>query len=449
MLNVKQMNNSCMQHIDYSQQQTLADFDYRLLIKALGKGIKGARSLSIEEAKLLIMGFAAGHVTRAQMASAMMLMRVRGETESEIAGVALGLKQLLQPQWQQLDVDIDWPVYAGKREQLPWLLLSAKLLAKQGKRIVLHGDAQSLSHRRHVGHCVQALGIETCQMPAQVNKALAKHNIVYVDATAMLPVINECRSLHQELGLRSLIQFSVRCINPCNATLSLRSYFHPGLDKTHANVAKLMGNYLLNNPAQQGKNDEPDNYSLIAIFKGLQGETEFNPRVSTDLRLVALSNEKEVASFNEYAFSIPTVLEAVSAVKIGQAELSEANLSTLWETGRLGLPSTERTSLMMQIAQASTCLTFAMADKLLSFNVTTPTSSSTKGDKKAAQLANYTEVEFSEAQIIALYEQAKTILHSRWSDTTMDTTKTCLAVDEYSLEVPCKTGSTHQTVCSQ
>ena len=66
------------------------EFDFRLLIKALGKGEKGSRALTFDEACLLLEGFAKGKATRAQMASAMMLMRVRGETTEEISGMVIG-----------------------------------------------------------------------------------------------------------------------------------------------------------------------------------------------------------------------------------------------------------------------------------------------------------------------------------------------------------------------
>ncbi len=64
------------------------DFDHRKLVKALGKGIKGSRSLNFAEASHLITAFAKGDVSSSQMAAAMMLMRVRGESIEELAGVA-------------------------------------------------------------------------------------------------------------------------------------------------------------------------------------------------------------------------------------------------------------------------------------------------------------------------------------------------------------------------
>ncbi|WP_434926576.1 glycosyl transferase [Shewanella sp. HL-SH2] len=305
-----------MPKIGQLELTSVEDFDFRLLIKALGKGEKGSRSLTFAEASLLIQGFAKGKVTKAQMASAMMLMRVRGETVAEVAGVVAGLKHTINPAWGELNVDIDWPVYAGKREQLPWLLLVTKMLARKGMRIMLHGDSQALPHRRHVESCIQALDIALCQTAEKAQQALDDSGIVYVPAGDLAPVLDDCRLLHQELGLRSIIQTASRCINPSNAPLSLRSYFHPGLDELHQKVAEKL---FTEDVYQQG---------VVAIFKGLQGETEINPRVTTDVQVVQCSGENVQFS----AFELPTLLEGFSGAKVGQAELPSEILAQLWRT---------------------------------------------------------------------------------------------------------------------
>jgi len=326
------------------------EFDFRLLIKALGKGEKGSRALTFAEASLLLEGFAKGKATRVQMASAMMLMRVRGETTEEVAGMVAGLRRTLDIAWGSLAVDIDWPVYAGKREQLPWLLLVAKLLASQGIRVMLHGDSLALPHRRHVESCLNAVNIACCTTPQSANAALQSDNIVYVRAGDLAPVLDECRQLHQELGLRSLIQTAVRCINPANAPISLRSYFHPGLDNLHQGICEVL---FANGEYHDGS---------IAIFKGLQGETEFNPRVSTTITVVNGQTDNIAVS----SLSIPTLLEGFSGAKVGQAELSSEILALLWGE-KQPFVTRELTALMSRtmIEQALSSITATLAAVLL------------------------------------------------------------------------------------
>ncbi|MGI2169396.1 glycosyl transferase [Shewanella sp. MF05960] len=328
-------------------------FDFRLLIKALGKGEKGSRSLTFAEASLLLEGFALGHATRVQMASAMMLMRVRGETVDEVAGIVAGLRHTLHSDWQSLSVDIDWPVYAGKREQLPWLLLVATLLAKQGVRVMLHGDSQALPHRRHVESCLDALSIRCCTTPQSAALALASDGIVYVRAGDLAPVLDDCRQLHQELGLRSVIQTAARCINPSNAPISLRSYFHPGLDDLHQQVSEAL---FANNEYPPGH---------VAIFKGLQGETEFNPRVATLMKVVS----KKAANVTVSSSTIPTLLAGFCGAKVGQADLSSDILALLWRETQ-PLLATELSGVMSRtmIEQALSSISATLTAVILLLN---------------------------------------------------------------------------------
>jgi len=326
------------------------EFDFSLLIKALGKGEKGSRALTFDEACLLLEGFAKGKATRAQMASAMMLMRVRGETTEEISGMVAGLRRTVDKDWHSLEVDIDWPVYAGKREQLPWLLLVAKLLAKQGVRVMLHGDSQALPHRRHVESCLASLNIACCTTPQMANVALQSDNIAYIRQGDLAPVVDEGRQLHQELGLRSLIQTGARCINPTNAPISLRSYFHPGLDAVHQGVCEVLfakSEYLA---------------GTVAIFKGLQGETECNPRVATTISVV----DGQADNVKISSVTIPTLLEGFSGAKVGQAELSSDILALLWREQE-PFSADALTTLMSRtmIEQALSSITATLAAVLL------------------------------------------------------------------------------------
>ncbi|WP_076409928.1 glycosyl transferase [Shewanella sp. UCD-KL12] len=336
---------------------------YQGLVKALGRGEKGSRALTMKESQFLIQGFSQGIGTKAQLAAALMLMRVRGETCEEVAGAALGIKSTISEQWSNLDVSIDWPCYAGKRELLPWLLLAAKVLAGQGERVLLHGDPKSLSHRKHIGAYVEAIGIPKATTPVEAKLALETSGICYVDADSFTPLVAQFRALHQELGLRSLFQTAIRCTNPANAAVSLRSYFHPGVDTMHLNVAKLMAKVCLDpqliysdevdtsqtdifavksaegkrteGKITEGKRTEAKSAEIcseselsqrryavqafalngrVGIFKGVQGETEVNPRISTHFSIT--SNQKSLGML------LPTRLEGLVGISTLSSSLT-------------------------------------------------------------------------------------------------------------------------------
>ena len=307
---------------------------YQALVKALGRGAKGSRSLTLEESTFLITGFYDGYGTRAQLATSLMLMRVRGETIDEIVGVTLGIQSTISSEWQTIDASIDWPCYAGKRDMLPWLLLAAKVLAKEGERVLLHGDPHSLSHRLHIARYVASLGIPVVSSPKEAKSALDRVGICYLDAEHLTPLVLAFRSLHQELGLRSLFQTAIRCVNPASAPVSLRSYFHLGLDKVHAKVARSIAVF---NPESKAVR--------VGVFKGVQGETEVNPRIATEIIIVTGNSQQ--------GFVLPTLLEGVigitkftSQLETEQKQIAELFLS-VWQRGELVshnelIPDTQR-----------------------------------------------------------------------------------------------------------
>ncbi|MEI6860343.1 MAG: glycosyl transferase [Shewanella sp.] len=361
---------------------------YQALIKTLGRGEKGSRPLTLNEAYFLISGFCDGIGSKVQLAAALMLMRVRGETSDEVAGAALGIKSSISVKWSTLDVSIDWPCYAGKRELLPWLLLAAKVLASQGERVLLHGDPRSLSHRQHIADYVEQLNIPKASNPEEALAALDAVGICYVDADNFSPLVAQFRELHQELGLRSLFQIAIRCTNPANAPVSLRSYFHPGLDKMHDKVAKLMAQAcidppLLDNSCQNKFDNHLDhnlnisfnstdvNSSLqafavkgrVGIFKGVQGETEINPRISTELTITSRLNSQVI--------HLPTRLEAFVGMKSLTSELAVSPeqtrliLSQIWDQSDVSVnvshPPLSGSTLdkLDQVAQASVISTLS------------------------------------------------------------------------------------------
>ncbi|MCL1137025.1 glycosyl transferase [Shewanella pneumatophori] len=324
-------SNLLMGHIGSCKPDKLIDkAGYIKLIQALGRGKKGSRSLSLNESFQLIQGFKFGIGTAAQLSAALMLMRVRGESAEEIAGVTLALKQSVDPQWQSLNITLDWPCYAGKRDQLPYMLFCAKALAKQGERILIHGDNRVLHHRHHVGDVIQALGIVEVNSAAEAQVILDRDGLCYVNADKLTAFADTFKDLHQQLGLRSLYQTAIRCLNPGNAQLNIRSYFHGGLASLHVKVAKLLAQYV---PA-----------SRVLIFKGYQGEAEINPRCSTklfispwqdiDCQSAGVSGEDEVLSIN-----LPTALDMLRGDKLLAKHLSANWLTTLIGSNTEYLPT--------------------------------------------------------------------------------------------------------------
>lgn len=228
-------------------------------IRILGKGKKGSRPLTRDEAYDAMRLIMAGEVEPVQLGAFMMLMRVKEETRDELAGfVQAARASFMQP----IDVSpahLDWSSYAGKRRHLPWFLLSALLLAENGIRIFMHGARGHTAGRIYTQNVLSFLGIECATSLHQAKQQLMLHNFSYLALEHFCPRLHEIIELRPLLGLRSPVHTLVRLLNPFDAPYSIQGIFHPGYRPVHQEAALLLGQ------------------AHVAVFKGEGGEAERNP----------------------------------------------------------------------------------------------------------------------------------------------------------------------------
>lgn len=274
-------------------------------IKLTGRGEKGRRSLTQKEAYDALSSYLNGDAELLQLAVLLMLQRVRCETPEEAAGYIQALRNTISPQWQTLKADLDWPCFAGKKRQPPWLLLAAKVLAQQGKRIVIHGFNAIDAVKYQVEEACPALNIQIADTPEQAQQILAQNNICYLPLSAYCPKLIPLLALREKVGLRTPLNTVARSLNPSNAPFAIHGVFHKGYEKLHAQAALLTGEV-----------------NMIA-FKGEGGESEVNPRVSS-----LICGVQTIAGESTYIEEEwPTFLPEVGG---GHTEVSGAYLQSVW-----------------------------------------------------------------------------------------------------------------------
>lgn len=232
-------------------------------IKLTGRGEKGRRSLTQKESYDALSCYLNGDAELLQLAVLLMLQRVRCETNEEAAGYVEALREKINPQWKTLKADLDWPCFAGKKRQPPWLILAAKVLAENGTRIVLHGYNAVDAIKYQVESACPLLGITIAKTPEQAKQCLDETNLCYLPLESYCPELIPLLNLREKVGLRTPLNTVARSLNPTHAPYAIHGVFHKSYEKLHAKAALLT---LENN--------------MIA-FKGEGGESEINPRVST------------------------------------------------------------------------------------------------------------------------------------------------------------------------
>lgn len=241
---------------------TPAEHPFAEFVRILGKGKRGARGLSREEARAAMTLLLEGKVEDTQLGAFLMLLRHKEESAEELAGFTEALRAQLQA--PQIAVDLDWPSYAGKKRHLPWYLLAAKCLAGNGVRIMLHGGGAHTAGRMYTEQVLDLLEIPLCRDWASLAHALDEQQLAFFPLQDWAPQLQRMIDLRNTLGLRSPIHSLARVLNPLAARCGLQSIFHPGYQAVHREASRLLGDHVI-------------------VVKGDGGEIEINPDVASHL----------------------------------------------------------------------------------------------------------------------------------------------------------------------
>ncbi|WP_137165817.1 glycosyl transferase family protein [Salinimonas lutimaris] len=234
-------------------------------IKIIGKGQKGSRSLTRDEAYTAMKMVLNEEVTGDQRGAFLMLLRTREETPDEVIGFLQACREMLHPEVAALPASIDIGCYAGKRRQLPWYLLSAACLAQAGIKVFLHGAHEPGSGRLYASLVLPALGLPLAGSASQAAEHLKGQHAAYLDLENILPPLNTIIKLREVFGLRSCANTLGRLLNPSAAPASVQGVFHTHLDHKHGKVNEAFGQFQ----------------SLC--FRGDGGDPEVNSERETEL----------------------------------------------------------------------------------------------------------------------------------------------------------------------
>ena len=229
-------------------------------VRILGKGRRGSRSLTYEEALAAMGHILKGETEDVQLGAFMMLLRVKEENADELAGFTQATKDHLKNTVPaNISAHLDWSSYAGKRRQLPWYLLAALTLADNGIKVFMHGADGHTEGRIYSSHVLEFLGITLAKSWDDVESQLDESHFSFLSMEHLCPELQSIIDLRNIFGLRSPVHSFSRLLNPLNCQYVTQGVFHPGYGPSHQHGAKLLG------------------YERLSILKGEGGECESNP----------------------------------------------------------------------------------------------------------------------------------------------------------------------------
>jgi len=198
-------------------------------IREIGRGVKGARSLSFTDAHHLFKAMIDGKVSDLEMGAILIAMRIKGESVDEIAGFLQAAESSFSPLQapHSAFVPIVIPSYNGARRAANLTPLLALLLAREGAPVLVHGVVLDAG-RVTSAEIFHSLGIEVSTSQEQAEKNWQKGLPAFMPIEQVAPRLAQLLALRKILGLRNSTHTLVKIMQPfAQPALRLTSYTHP------------------------------------------------------------------------------------------------------------------------------------------------------------------------------------------------------------------------------
>ena len=294
-----------MEHLPASQSsepgaEPLEPFRAARFIKEIGRGVKGARSLSRDDARELYAAMLDGRVSDLEMGGIMLAMRIKGESVAEIAGFLdaahAAFAPLTAPAGSCAPVII--PSYNGSRKLPNLTPLLAMLLAREGVPVLVHGVTEDPG-RVTTAQILQELGFPLSHTAQQAADQLARHAPAFMPVAALAPRLSRLLDLRAILGVRNSTHTLVKILQPfAGPALRLVSYTHP---EYHA----MLGEYFITAaPPAQGD---------VFLMRGTEGETVANAKRGQQIEWFHEGHRSVLAEKDEPTDDMPALPESSDA----------------------------------------------------------------------------------------------------------------------------------------
>jgi len=189
--------------------------DFAPLIKEIGRGSRGARDLTREQAQALFGGLLDGTVPDLERGAILMAMRIKGESLDEL----LGFEAAMQERTARIDVPagprlVLLPAFNGARKQANLMPLVALLLARAGIPVLIHGR-HDFDSRISPFELLQALGLPAAGDVAQAQAQLAgPGRLAVMPLDRLNPGLDAMMALRPRLGVRNSSHSVAKLLDP-------------------------------------------------------------------------------------------------------------------------------------------------------------------------------------------------------------------------------------------
>lgn len=269
------------------------------LITKIGKGQRGAKDLSWDEAKQAASDLIEGNATPYQTGAFLMAMRIKLEGVTELAAFTAVTRSYVAPIDAPAGLNIvDVPVYAEKHNTHHACLPAAIVAASAGAAILFHGiDNPTVSS--DLPRLLAQLGIPATLQGQELAGVLQRNGFAYLDLALHHPPLAKLLALREQLGAQNLFHQVARLLNPMRAHSQVVGVAHPPYLEKIPEVVNMIGGQRL------------------LVFQGMEGFPELSIAIPTamrelrDNRVTRLTLKPEDVKLSTGSFELMAVAPSV------------------------------------------------------------------------------------------------------------------------------------------
>lgn len=188
--------------------------DFPSLIKELGRGARGARDLSREQAEALFGAMLDGQVPDMELGALLIALRVKGESADEVAGFLAALqartRSLQAPPGPRT---VLLPSFNGARKQANLMPLVALLLAREGVPVLIFGR-HDFDSRVSPFELLDALGLPASASLEDASQRLRRDRVAVLPLHQLNPGLDALMALRARMGVRNSSHSVAKLLDP-------------------------------------------------------------------------------------------------------------------------------------------------------------------------------------------------------------------------------------------
>lgn len=287
----------------------------REYLKKAGRGKKGSRDLTREEAKEAFTTVLEGRATAVQSGAFFAVMRMKGETPEELSGFLDAAREKVSSiEGLEGDFIVDVATsYDGKERSLHILPSALFIAAGSGVKVATHGSTCVPSKEAPTFFdVIKEIGTNGPRTKEIAVKAIKESNFTYYHQSLYSPELYNLLELRRDFNQRTFINVIEKALNPFNLTSTITGIYHEPYFSLQSVLANEGG------------------FKEWTIVKGVEGGLEPHPEgetrvvktssegIESDITVEAAKLGLDIRGHKERYF-IPAQAEANSGVLRGEA----------------------------------------------------------------------------------------------------------------------------------